>query len=97
MSTHTKHTPGPWKAQLLNADGVVIRKTNYEINTPEYDVATFLGQSAPIRKKADALLIAASPDLLDACRVVLPWLESKGAAKQDIATVRAAIRKAIEE
>lgn len=70
--TKAQHTPGPWTAQILHADGVIIiRGDRYEIATPEYDVCAFLGRSAPIRKKADAFLIATAPELLEACRAVL--------------------------
>ena len=62
----SKHTKGKWEAQLLKADGVVIKKDAWEIRTPEYDVATEIPQSAPIRREADARLISAAPELLEA-------------------------------
>jgi hypothetical protein len=61
------HTPGPWKALMLFADGKVIRRDAWQIWTPGYDVATYVPGAAPIRKEADARLIAAAPELLEAC------------------------------
>ena len=57
------HTSGPWKAIFLNAGGPV-QNEGWEIFTPDYDVAAWITRGAPIRKKEDAALIAAAPDLL---------------------------------
>ena len=61
------HTPGPWEPRRLLADGYLIKKEGWEIRTPSYDVATWIERGAPIRKEADARLLAAAPDLLAAC------------------------------
>jgi len=72
-----KHTPGPWTAVELKADGaIILQDGRYEIRTPEYDVATYLAYSGPIRKKEDAVLIAAAPDLLEACKLAKQHLEA---------------------
>ena len=60
-----EHTPGPWEAMRVEADGFMIRHPGWEIRTPSYDVATWVEHGAPIRKEADAHLLAAAPDLLD--------------------------------
>lgn len=61
-----KPTPGPWKADELMPDGVIIKKRGtYQISTPDYDVATLVPHGAPIRKEADARLIADAPALLE--------------------------------
>ena len=60
------HTPGPWEARKLLCDGHMVNKTGWEIHTPGYDVCTLVFVGAPIRKEADARLIAAAPDLLAA-------------------------------
>lgn len=66
------HTPGPWDYRQLHIDGNIITKGDYwEIFTPKYDVAAFISRGAPIRKEADARLIAAAPELLDALRFLL--------------------------
>ncbi len=61
-----KHTPGPWEAAELLPDAAPIISVagTYEIRTPYYDVATWVPNGGPIRKEADALLIADSPALL---------------------------------
>jgi len=60
------HTPGPWEARRLIPDGYLIKKPGWEIRTPAWDVATWIERGPPIRKEADAYLIAAVPDLLAA-------------------------------
>jgi hypothetical protein len=65
------YTPGPGKAQFLNADGVIIKRAGFEITTPEYDVVANIPNGAPIRKEEDAQLIAAAPDLLAACEALM--------------------------
>ena len=62
-----KSTAGPWEARELLADGMIVSKRGWEISTDDYDVATFIPGRAPFRKKADAVLAAAAPDLLAAC------------------------------
>jgi hypothetical protein len=47
--------------------------------------------------EANARLIAAAPDLLDACRAAEEWLNSWASAEPYIATIRAAIAKATGE
>jgi len=62
-----KHTPGPWRARELLPDGYIIkRQGTFEIHTPEYEVAGNVPHGAPFRKKADAVLAAAAPELLEA-------------------------------
>ena len=61
------HTPGPWEARRLEPDGFLIRQYGWEIRTPAWDVATWIEHGGPIRKEEDALVIAAAPDLLEAC------------------------------
>ena len=64
----TEHTPGPWEARRQLADGYLIKKEGWEIRTDAYDVATWIERGAPIRREGDAHLIAAAPDLLEACK-----------------------------
>ena len=70
-----KYTPGPWEAKKLLCDGKIVNKEGWEIHTPGYDVCTLVFVGAPIRKEADACLIAAAPELLEACKLVPPLLE----------------------
>ena len=62
----TEHTPGPWEARRQLADGYLIKKEGWEIRTDAYDVATWIEHGAPIRKEADARLMAAAPEMFAA-------------------------------
>ena len=68
------HTPGPWEATRLEPDGFLIRQYGWEIRTPAWDVTTWIEHGAPIRKEEDAHLIAAAPDLLEACKIAVDAL-----------------------
>ena len=75
----SEYTPGPWYAKLLEADGRVIERNGWEIRTPNWDVATWTGRCGPIRKEADAHLIAAAPEMYE---VLEFWL---GAVQNSLA------------
>jgi len=99
MTTTTKHTPGPWaldevrtgcgrafrigSGEMLKAGkGCCIIYDDYPGN-PENE------------RKANACLIAAAPDLMDACDFALTILEALGNGKGDAAMAcRAALAKA---
>ena len=67
-----EHTPGPWRVSELLADGTIIRVfRTYEVVTPKYDVCAGIPWGGPIRNKADAYLIAATPELLAALEAVV--------------------------
>ena len=62
-----EYTQGEWKARKLLPDTHgIITKEAWEIATPEYDVATLIEHSAPIRRESDANLIAAAPRMYEA-------------------------------
>lgn len=71
----TKHTPGPWfaddSARLVYSHGPSRGLTGNAEDCPaivKYD-------DVISRKKADLLLIAAAPDLLDLLAMALPYVE----------------------
>jgi len=71
-----EYTQGEWKARKLLVDKHgIINVEAWEITTPEYDVATYISHSAPIRREADANLIAASKDLYEALKVAIAIIE----------------------
>ena len=73
----TKHTPGPWTAHIYRAGTAVIKTSDCaEVATVQY-------------ASADARLIAAAPDLLEACEALVSGLKNDAF---DLA--RAAIAKA---
>lgn len=98
----SKHTPGQWKAQYLNADGKVIVKPGWEIATLGYDVVANIPKGAPIRKEADACLIVAAPELLKACKLAqIGLLEGNhilsSKMRDALVALKEVIRKAKEE
>lgn len=66
-SARAQHTPGPWKAELACRD--IRGQESWRVNTPDGTVADYIDW-AP-----DAPLIAAAPELLEACRKSLYALE----------------------
>jgi hypothetical protein len=79
-----KHTPGPWEIDSILGDTVIANGEN---------VIAFL-PLATQNREANVRLIAAAPELLDACKAVLSALESHQAYDKDMRPVlRAAIRK----
>lgn len=82
-----KHSPGPWTL----ADGYIIADADGS------DVAQwYASESTEEQDLANARLIAAAPDLMDACLAALSQLTEDRAEylEQDIAQLRAAVAKA---
>lgn len=64
-----KHTPGPWKksgANTIHGPGVIVAF----VGTADEEVRVFSGE----RQNADAHLIAAAPDMLEALLSISPML-----------------------
>jgi len=83
----SKPTPGPWVAAGTRVDG------------PDGELVTYLtGYAKPTpRQAANARLIAAAPDLLEALQQVRKWAEGDDenyTGDHPIARARAAIAKA---
>jgi hypothetical protein len=79
----SKHTPGPW-ASVHDADG------DYLIMSPESGRFIAVTYTDAEQDEANARLIAAAPEMLEALERILPSLQGTGHAN----TVRAVIRKA---
>lgn len=89
-----KHTPGPWRVEELYDDFVITVGPPTGSLIAEVDPL----HEIPSHAKANAHLMAASPDLLEALEFIAAWVPSPGLAIQDaIDTARAAISKAIPE
>lgn len=90
-SAHAQHTRGPWVAH----DDLSI--TTVAGNAV---VATVYGPGnacvSPEQAAADARLIAAAPDLLQASALALDWMRQHGALLRDMAPIEAAIAKAVQ-
>ena len=95
-----EHTPGPWEAVELLPDGLIVTvKGTFEIRTPEYDVATIVPGGGPFRIEDDAILAAAVPELLEACRIAVETFDDDAPGPGDtekgaLRRLRAAIFKA---
>ncbi len=100
-----KHTPGPWRIEEgttlvwghCNSDDLSDRGMGYPIAeariTPISNWA--LGRPDADAGEANARLIAAAPDLMEACDFALTILEALGNGKGDAAMAcRAALAKA---
>lgn len=61
------HTPGPWKIETL---GSCLRVTKSEHEHTNDDIAV-LGDCRDAQQQANANLIAAAPELLEACQMLL--------------------------
>jgi len=85
----TQHTPGPW--QIGNFDPNTVFDCDGEKRGCS-PIATMQGTAA--ERKANARLIAAAPDLLDALVKMLDVWEHGGTTPYPIAEARAAIKKA---
>lgn len=109
----TKHTPGPWMLVETPDESVI---SSWDIHVGEYKVSVFpykriysedrthSGLIIDKERMADARLIAAAPELLDALNRLLPMAEDGtfqyGAnpdEDEDIIYARAAIAKATGE
>ena len=83
-----KHTPGPWRVAHLFPFKVYagmnfICDTRLDICHTEQD-------------RANARLIAAAPELLDACQMIAKWMKSEGIAPNRLEVVENAISKALQ-
>ena len=84
-----KHTPGPWYIDFIKAHANGNRRIMAEQCTPVAVVPEHLA--------ADARLIAAAPDLLEALKSVIAWLDApdeSAFSDSQLALARAAIAKA---
>jgi hypothetical protein len=89
-----KHTPGPWEIEGEGQDVVGILAMGHN-----HFIAKLSGWATEIQD-ANARLIAAAPDLLEACKVALSIIEAEqeacGIYRAHTEIIRAAIAKATE-
>lgn len=82
-----KHTPGPWEVSKDEGDVVVVSE-----DLPF--IATVHTSALKGTQKANARLIAAAPELLEALKHAEKWMEGWASADPYIGYIRAAIAKA---
>lgn len=88
----TKHTPGPWNAVELEDGNIVTGNTRHCGNVCELDLGT--------ESDANARLIAAAPELLEALERALRWFDGDfpyGHEDVERGETAAAARAAIEK
>ena len=93
-----KHTPGPWVVggpwPAVNVC-YIEEEDHWESIVERWD---YRDGEAPDEVKANAHLIAAAPELLEACRLALRYIEEEGFTPEDEEAIRvllsAVIRKA---
>jgi hypothetical protein len=86
-----KHTPGPWKVTA----GYVANDTEVIVNYWKPAETMFTVTERDVAEsRANANLIAAAPDLLDACLIALHQIEQFGGEYPAIEKISNAIAKA---
>lgn len=85
-----KHTPGPWKH-----DGEIIYSGNYTLNNGWTNHATIAKVEDRANWEANARLIAAAPDLLDALKKISKELSTSNDRMKMIETIEALTNSAI--
>jgi hypothetical protein len=68
---NTKHTPGPWHVGMRQAERIVYDKTGWAVA----NATVYHGESDRDQVLANARLIAAAPELVDACITALSVLD----------------------
>lgn len=80
------HTPGPWKAQLARSGS-----NRLQVSGADGRQVALIWRHSPAETEANKLLIAAAPDLLEACRKALEWLPAAADHPSATASVYEAI------
>lgn len=77
-NSESKHTPGPWRVRKNQVAGV--EYIEYEYAKGCYgDIARVKNLVGKEESNKNARLMAAAPDLLDACWEALRWIEEQRA------------------
>ena len=91
MGAMSKHTAGPWKNSGAIGAGIWI-------TAPESQIAVVYGKGTTPEAVANADLVAAAPELLEALKKIAglrdTWVYAADAANEAIAIARDAVKKA---
>jgi hypothetical protein len=99
----SKHTPGPWAANPSNAERYSQYVAPKDLKSWPYDVVAYIPEAYgdkctfPGAHMANARLIAAAPDLLDALQSVVSAWETGKPYVNEMGAARAAIARATGE
>jgi hypothetical protein len=103
--TTIQHTPGPWpQAKLNNGYSTNVLEGHYRIDLPNGGTI-IVTENKPGNQESNARLIAASPDLLEALIIALPYVETavldesykQDSVKKVVEQIQQAINKATNE
>lgn len=86
-----KHTPGPWSS----LDGTSVCNWHEPTETGQYEMEWISNAGDYPNIKADTNLIAAAPDLLDACEKTFSYLEKRFELCDEI-ILKAYLRSALD-
>lgn len=79
--SEAKHTPGPWRVYgAQNGNYRIVYNESGNWLAEVFDD----GEPIPGRVEADALLIAAAPEMLDALRQIVRWHGRRGGPSDDL-------------
>ena len=84
-----KHTPGPWRIEDIESTQPY---TEYDVYADDHRVMHV--HDIDDGAEANALLIAAAPDLYEACKRALVYIQSDPAVYPLISAIKNAIAKA---
>lgn len=88
------HTQGEWYVEE-SPNGSVIVWARVSGNPDEDKYVIAVATVGPLAQRlADARLIAAAPDLLEACKAAEEWLSGWASAEPYLTTIRAALSRA---
>ena len=90
-----QHTPGPWRSRELGSEGARIMPDYGDVRERGKTIADVRGRDT-LTDFANARLIAAAPELLEACKGMIEWARRAKQANpgMEIARAKAAIAKA---
>ena len=72
-----KGTPGPWRVSEKRGNLIDIRHENNEPGTMSLNLAQIVARQSWLKEaEANARLIAAAPELLEALQMALEWIDA---------------------
>jgi len=96
-----QHTPGPWRSRELGSEGARVLPDYGDVRERGKVIADVRGRDT-LTDFANAHLIAAAPELLEACEKCIAdvnfgaiWDEATGKNTEWFKVMRAAVRKAL--
>ena len=94
-ASHGSHTPGPWRV-AKNGRSVIAGGMKINQSSGPMAASCAVGESHNARLLANAKLIAAAPEMLEACWATIRYLETRADAESNQlwGQVSAAYRKA---